>query len=80
MTAVEWFAMITGGWKYASKAQLEQAKEMEKEQMIEFAKLHVEAALKSASEKAKIDKSVTFGWEKVDRPSILKSYPLENIK
>ena len=48
--------------------------------MIEFAKLHVEAALKSASEKAKIDKSVTFGWEKVDRPSILKSYPLENIK
>ena len=48
--------------------------------MIEFAKLHVEAALKVASEKAKIDKSVTFGWEKVDRPSILKSYPLENIK
>jgi hypothetical protein len=80
MTAVEWFAMITGGWKYASKEQLEQAKKMQKEQMIEFAKLHVEAALKSASEKAKIDKSVTFGWEKVDRPSILKSYPLENIK
>jgi hypothetical protein len=26
MTAVEWFAMITGGWKYASKEQLEQAK------------------------------------------------------
>ena len=25
MTAVEWFAMITGGWKYASKAQLEKA-------------------------------------------------------
>jgi hypothetical protein len=48
--------------------------------MKEFAKLHVEAALKEASEKAKIDKSVTFGWEKVDRPSILKSYPLENIK
>ena len=37
MTAVEWFAMITGAWKYASKAQLEQAKEMEKEQMINFA-------------------------------------------
>ena len=32
MTAVEWFAMITGGWRYASKAQLEKAKEMEKEQ------------------------------------------------
>jgi hypothetical protein len=54
--------------------------EMTLDAMIEFAKLHVEAALKSASEKAKIDKSVTFGWEKVDRPSILKSYPLENIK
>ena len=84
MAAVEWFAMITGAWKYATKEQLEQAKKMQKEQMkeqmIKFAKLHVEAALKSASEKAKIDKSVTFGWEKVDRPSILKSYPLENIK
>jgi hypothetical protein len=54
--------------------------EMTLDAMIEFAKLHVEAALKAASEKAKIDKSVTFGWEKVDRPSILKSYPLENIK
>lgn len=32
MTAVEWFAMITGAWKYASKAQLDQALEMEKEQ------------------------------------------------
>jgi hypothetical protein len=33
MTAVEWFAMVTGAWKYASKAQLEQAKKMEKEQI-----------------------------------------------
>jgi len=32
MTAVEWFAMITGGWRYASKAQLEQAKKMQKHQ------------------------------------------------
>ena len=54
--------------------------DMTLEAMKEFAKLHVEAALKAASEKAKIDKSVTFGWEKVDRPSILKSYPLDNIK
>jgi hypothetical protein len=36
MTAVEWFAMITGGWKYASKAQLEQAKEMEKDQSLKI--------------------------------------------
>jgi hypothetical protein len=33
MTAVEWFVMVTGAWKYASKAQLEQALEMEKEQI-----------------------------------------------
>jgi hypothetical protein len=32
MTAVEWFAMVTGAWKYASKAQLEQALEMEAKQ------------------------------------------------
>ena len=32
MAAVEWFAMITGAWRYTSKAQLERAKEMEKEQ------------------------------------------------
>ena len=32
MGAVEWFAMITGAWRYTSKAQLERAKEMEKEQ------------------------------------------------
>jgi hypothetical protein len=48
--------------------------------MIEFAKLHVEAVLEKASEEAKIIKSVNFGWEKIDKDSILKSYPLENIK
>ena len=32
MTAVEWFALITGAWRYTSKEQLERAKEMEKEQ------------------------------------------------
>jgi hypothetical protein len=38
LTAVEWFAMVTGGWKYASKEQLEQAKEREQQQMLEFGK------------------------------------------
>jgi hypothetical protein len=38
LTAVEWFAMVTGGWKYASKEQLEQAKEMEQQQMLKFGK------------------------------------------
>jgi hypothetical protein len=54
--------------------------EMTLDAMIEFAKLHVEAALEKASEEAKIIKSVNFGWEKIDKDSILKSYPLENIK
>jgi hypothetical protein len=63
--------------------------------MIEFAKLHVEAALKEASEKAKA--SLGKDWIrteetihpgqlvdtiiiKVDKDSILNSYPLTNIK
>jgi hypothetical protein len=46
--------------------------------MKEFAKLHVEAALKEANEKAEIvilEKSVFL-----DSSSILNSYPRENIK
>jgi hypothetical protein len=63
--------------------------------MIEFAKLHVEAALKKASEDAKV--SLADDWVrkqetihpgslvssitiKVDNESILNSYPLTNIK
>ena len=57
------------------------------EAMIEFAKLHVEAALKEASEKAKtfdiynescgdVECKVTF----IKKDSILNAYPLENIK
>jgi len=47
--------------------------------MIEFAKLHVEAALNS------VEKSITVnfspsGLSKVAKDSILKSYPLENIQ
>jgi hypothetical protein len=54
--------------------------------MIEFAKLHVEAALKSASENAKTEEV----WEGntgseycdtiVNKDSILNSYPPENIE
>ena len=56
--------------------------------MIEFAKLHVEAALKAASEKATVTpidhEEISEGsfrpiWG-VDDDSILKSYPLTNIK
>jgi hypothetical protein len=46
---------------------------------IEFVKLHVEAALKEASEKAKTN--VISEYEVIiDKKSILNSYPLTNIK
>jgi hypothetical protein len=58
--------------------------------MIEFAKLHVEQALKEASDNAEADYTYEgFGGEFYDQPiyryfvkkdSILNSYPLENIK
>ena len=56
------------------------------EMMIEFAKLHVEAALKAASEKAETEGNHTYLFRreyvpvKVCKSSILNSYPLENIK
>lgn len=56
------------------------------ETMIEFAKIHVEAALKSAAENAELDDIGSHNGEEwishtiVDKDSILKSYPLDNIK
>lgn len=48
--------------------------------MIEFAKMHVEAALKAASENADM-KDVPYTDDiEVDKDSILYSYPLANIK
>ena len=50
------------------------------EKLIEFAKLHVEAALKAASEDAHT-KDVPYTDDvEVDKDSILSAYPLENIK
>ena len=53
-----------------------------KHALIEFAKLHVEAALKAASEEADYitdgQEHITDVW--IDKDSILKSYPLDNIK
>jgi len=46
--------------------------------MVEFAKLHVQEALKSASESVLID-GHPFEYE-LDKNSILNAYPLENIK
>ncbi len=49
--------------------------------MIEFAKLHVEQALKEASENADtIYRGDSFGDYIVDKDSILNAYPPENIK
>jgi hypothetical protein len=50
------------------------------EKLITFAKLHVEAALKEASEKASVYADEGGYSEFVDEQSILNSYPLENIK
>jgi hypothetical protein len=50
------------------------------EMLIEFAKLHVEAALKSASEKATVYADEGGYSEFVDEQSILNSYSLDNIK
>jgi hypothetical protein len=51
-----------------------------KECMIQFAKLHVEATLKAASEDAHT-KDVPYTDDvEVDKETILSAYPLENIK
>ena len=47
--------------------------------MIEFAKIHVKAALKETSEKAEVNVTNYNDYE-VDKNSILNAYPLENIK
>lgn len=56
------------------------------ETLIEFAKLHVEAALKEASKKAEcctdaiVDLGHTIIEAYVEEDSILNAYPLTNIK
>lgn len=52
--------------------------------MIEFAKYHVKLALQSASEKAKLtDFACEFlqegAYDAIDKDSIIKSYPIDNI-
>jgi hypothetical protein len=51
-----------------------------KELMLTFAKLHVEAALKEASEKADTQTIHCTHIQVVDKNSILNSYPLDKIK
>jgi hypothetical protein len=47
------------------------------EKLITFAKMHVEEALKEASEQVYVSDTV---FCEIDRDSILNAYPLENIK
>ena len=47
------------------------------EKLITFAKMHVEEALKQASEQVYVSDTV---FCEIDRDSILNAYPLENIK
>lgn len=54
-------------------------KDLIKSAMIEFAKFHVEEALKEASEKLQDDFSTLSGY-KYAKKSILNSYPLTQIK
>ena len=51
--------------------------------MVEFAKLHVEMALKEASEKAELKyriNDISCNDKILNKNSILNSYPLTNIK
>ena len=48
--------------------------------MIEFAKYHVELALKSASKNVIVYNYRESDTIKINKPSILNSYPLKNIK
>jgi hypothetical protein len=53
------------------------------EMMIEFAKLHVEMALKEASENAELKyriNDISCNDKILDKKSILNAYPLTNIK
>ena len=47
------------------------------EKLITFAKMHVEEALKEASEQVYVSDTV---FCEIDRDSVLNAYPLENIK
>jgi hypothetical protein len=52
-------------------------KDLIKSALIEFAKIHVELALKKASENIKL---LDDDWNTPDKQSILNAYPLTNIK
>jgi len=65
LTAVEWLEKISNGGlvtKSHFNELLQQAKEMEKEQKIEFAKLHVQKALKAVENEMILSASAVKHW------------------
>lgn len=50
------------------------------DRMLEFAKMHVEAALKAAAEQAEIENDWDNQKGNISKDSILNAYPLETIK
>ena len=95
-TAIEWLFEQFNNQDIPFGSHLfKEAKELEKQKMIEFAKMHVQEALKQASEKAFVEyidlnTDEIFDYTdvitdddvgvNVNKESILKSYSLENIK
>jgi D-aminopeptidase len=76
MTAEDILKKYPDYWQ-GGKAQY--SEEDVKKAMIEFAKLHVEQALKAASENVIVHDDA-FKEAEVDKDSILNAYPLTNIK
>jgi hypothetical protein len=68
--------LSNGNYYYSEYIDLKKVRKL----MIEFAKLHVEAALKEASVKASVYADEGGYSEFVDEDSILNSYPLDKIK
>jgi hypothetical protein len=62
MTAVEWLQEKYKQQGVIFNLQFDQAKEMEKEQMIDFAKMHVKIALKAVENEMILQASSVKHW------------------
>lgn len=84
-TAEEFLKQVSPNDDFGLRIDLGNSKKHIYEIMCRFAKLHVEAALKAASENAEIRTEEIGGglnieWKVIDKDSILNAYPLTNIK
>ena len=62
LTAVEWFNQQLRNGKELNDNLIQQAKKMEKEQKIEFAKMHVQTALKAVENEMILQASSVKHW------------------